>query len=88
MGEVFRCTDAFQRDLAIKVLRPELDGDSTAEERFLREARLTGSLQHPGIVPVHNLGRLADGRPFYTMKLVHGRSSARNRWASNVCRAC
>jgi tetratricopeptide (TPR) repeat protein len=76
MGEVYRCTDAFQRDLAIKVLRPELDGDATAEERFLREARLTGSLQHPGIVPVHNLGRLADGRPSYTMKLVRGRTLA------------
>lgn len=76
MGEVYRCTDAIQRDLAIKVLRPELDGDATAEERFLREARLTGSLQHPGMVPVHNIGRLADGRPFYTMKLVRGRTLA------------
>src|SRR5262249_28316075 len=77
MGEVYGCgDDAFQPDLAIKVLRPELDGDATAEERFLREARLTGSLQHPGIVPVHNLGRLADGRPFYTMKLVPGRTLA------------
>jgi serine/threonine-protein kinase len=76
MGEVYRCTDAFQRDLAIKVLRPELDGDATAEERFLREALLTGSLQHPGIVPVHNLGKLADGRPCYTMKLVRGRTLA------------
>jgi serine/threonine-protein kinase len=47
-----------------------------AEQRFLREARLTGALQHPGIVPVHNLGRLADGRLFYTMKLVRGRTLA------------
>jgi hypothetical protein len=77
MGEVYRCgDDALQRDLAIKVLRAELRGTADAEERFLREARLTGSLQHPGIVPVHHLGRLADGRPYYTMKLVRGRTLA------------
>src|SRR5215471_12621890 len=77
MGEVYRCgDDALQRDLAIKVLRSELRGNADAEERFLREARLTGSLQHPGIVPVHNLGKLADGRPCYTMKLVRGRTFA------------
>jgi tetratricopeptide (TPR) repeat protein/tRNA A-37 threonylcarbamoyl transferase component Bud32 len=75
MGEVYRCgDDALRRDLAIKVIRAELRGNSVAEERFLREARLTGSLQHPGVVPVHHLGRLADGRPCYTMKLVRGRT--------------
>jgi serine/threonine-protein kinase len=77
MGEVFRYgDDALRRDLAIKVIKAELHGDHDAEERFLREARLTGSLQHPGIVPVYNLGRLADGRLFYTMKLVRGRTLA------------
>jgi serine/threonine-protein kinase len=75
MGEVYRFDDqALQRDLAIKVLKDQLRGDAAAEQRFLREARLTGSLQHPGVVPVHQLGRLADGRPCYTMKLVHGRT--------------
>ncbi|HTU92299.1 MAG TPA: tetratricopeptide repeat protein, partial [Gemmataceae bacterium] len=77
MGEVYRCGDeALQRDLAIKILKDELRGNTDAEERFLREARLTGSLQHPGIVPIHNLSRLADGRPCYTMKLVRGRTFA------------
>jgi serine/threonine-protein kinase len=77
MGEVYRCgDDALRRDLAIKVLRPELRGNADAEERFLREARLTGSLQHPGVVPVHHLGRLTDGRLCYTMKLVRGRTLA------------
>jgi serine/threonine-protein kinase len=77
MGEVYRCgDDALRRDLAIKVIKPEMLGDHDAEERFLREARLTGALQHPGIVPVHNLGRLADGRLYYTMKLVRGRTLA------------
>src|SRR5215468_8330556 len=43
MGEVYRCgDDALQRDLAIKVLRAELRGNADAEERFLREARLSG----------------------------------------------
>jgi serine/threonine-protein kinase len=77
MGEVYRHGDtALGRDLALKVLRMELRGNADAEERFLREARLTGSLQHPGVVPIHNLGRLADGRPCYTMKLVRGRTFA------------
>jgi serine/threonine protein kinase len=77
MGEVYRFGDqALQRDLAIKVLKEELRGNAEAEERFLREARLTGSLQHPGIVPIHQLDRLSDGRPYYTMKLVRGRTFA------------
>jgi hypothetical protein len=77
MGEVYRYGEtALGRDLALKVLRMELRGNADAEERFLREARLTGSLQHPGIVPVHNLGRLADGRLHYTMRLVRGRTFA------------
>jgi serine/threonine-protein kinase len=77
MGEVYRFGDqALQRDLAIKVLKEQVRGDAAAEQRFLREARLTGSLQHPGVVPVHQLGRLADGRPCYTMKLVRGRTLA------------
>src|SRR5262249_9281039 len=54
MGEVYRCgDDALGRDLAVKILKAELRGNAAAEKRFLREARLTGSLQHPGIVPVH-----------------------------------
>jgi hypothetical protein len=77
MGEVYRCgDDVLRRDLAVKILNAELRGDAAAEERFLREARLTGSLQHPGVVPVHQLGRLADGRPCFTMKLVRGHTFA------------
>jgi hypothetical protein len=77
MGEVFRGKDpALGRDLAVKVLRPNLRGDRGAERRFQREARVTGALQHPNIVPVHNLGRLPDGRLYFTMKLVRGRTLA------------
>ncbi len=77
MGEVFRGKDpALGRDLAVKVLRPRLRGDPGAEGLFQQEARVTGALQHPNIVPVHNLGRLPDGRLYYTMKLVRGRNLA------------
>jgi PAS domain S-box-containing protein len=44
--------------------------------RFLREARITGQLQHPGIPPVHEIGWLPDGRPFLAMKLIHGHTLA------------
>jgi tetratricopeptide (TPR) repeat protein len=77
MGEVYRLRDpALERDLAIKVIKADLRGHDNAEERFVREARITGCLQHPSIVPIHNLGRLADGRLYYTMKLVRGRTLA------------
>ena len=77
MGDVYRAGDpALGRDLAVKVMKADLQGYAAAEQRFLREARVTGSLQHPGIVPVHNLGRLADSRLHYTMRLVRGRTFA------------
>ncbi|MHB1426482.1 MAG: tetratricopeptide repeat protein, partial [Gemmataceae bacterium] len=77
MGEVYRsCDPALGRDLAIKVMKANLRGYPEAERRFLREARITGSLQHPSIVPIHNLGRLADGRLHYTMRLVRGQTFA------------
>jgi WD40 repeat protein len=68
------------RDLALK----ELLADGASEGvsigaigRFLREARVTARLEHPGIVPVHELGRRADGALYYTMKRVRGRSLSR-----------
>jgi serine/threonine protein kinase len=74
MGRVVRVRDEdFERPLAMKVLLAR-GGDH--EARFLREARMTGLLQHPGIPPVHALGRLADGRPYFVMKLIQGRSLA------------
>jgi serine/threonine protein kinase len=44
--------------------------------RFLEEAQITGQLQHPGVPPVHEVGRLPDGRPFLAMKLIEGRTLA------------
>ncbi|HJZ91738.1 MAG TPA: protein kinase [Gemmataceae bacterium] len=77
MGIVLKGRDPnLRRDLAVKVLKPELVGSESAEQRFLEEARLTGQLQHPGVVPIYDLGRSADGRPFFAMKLVNGRTLA------------
>ena len=77
MGEVYLSRDpGLGRDLALKVLRPERQGDREAVFRFEQEARITGALQHPGVVPVHNLGRLPDGRMYFTMKVVRGQTFA------------
>jgi tetratricopeptide (TPR) repeat protein len=75
MGEVHRVQDPdFNRSLAIKVLLERHRGRADLEARFLEEAQILGQLQHPGIVPVHEIGRLDDGRPFFTMKLVKGQT--------------
>src|SRR5262245_61324970 len=74
MGVVFRARDPdLERTLALKVLLAEKAGPNL-ERRFLEEARITGRLQHPGIPPVHEIGRLPDGRPFLAMKLIEGRT--------------
>jgi serine/threonine-protein kinase len=74
MGIIYRVHDRqFDRDLAIKVLAEDKEdkrGKPAKERRFVREAQITGRLQHPGIVPVHEMGRLADGRLYFAMKLV------------------
>jgi serine/threonine protein kinase len=73
MGAVYLAEDtALERRVALKVLdRPDPSGELAA--RMLREARILAQLEHPGIVPVHDVGRLAGGRVFYTMKYVEGR---------------
>jgi len=72
MGEVVLADDLrIGRQVAIKRMRGELaTGDATA--RFLREARIQARLEHPAIVPVHELGIDADGRPYFTMKRLAG----------------
>src|SRR5262249_6228201 len=73
MGVVYFGTDtALNRPVAVKVLRRHLADEPEMVARFEAEAQVCAQLQHPGIVPVHQVGRLADGRPFYTMKLVKG----------------
>ena len=72
MGVVYAAEDEnLQRRVALKVLDvPGTDGDLA--NRLVREARVLAALEHPGIVPVHDVGTLADGRVFYTMKFVEG----------------
>jgi predicted Ser/Thr protein kinase len=71
MGVVYIAHDRIlERDVAVKVL-DDLPRSADAA-RLLREARILGSLEHPGIVPVHDAGMLADGRVYYVMKLVRG----------------
>jgi predicted Ser/Thr protein kinase len=66
--------DALGRDVAVKVLLEKHAAKPERVRRFLVEAQITGQLQHPGIVPVHDIGHLLDGRPYFTMKLIHGRT--------------
>ena len=61
------------REVALKEVLSRYSGSAPATERFLREARVTGHLEHPGIVPVHGLGT-ADGKPYYAMRFVRGQS--------------
>jgi serine/threonine protein kinase len=71
MGVVFRATDReLERAVAVKVARVQID--PAHAERLRAEARVLASLEHPGIVPVHDVGILPDGRFFYVMKLVRG----------------
>jgi eukaryotic-like serine/threonine-protein kinase len=73
MGVVYAAEDEnLQRRVALKVLDvPGTDGDLA--NRLIREARVLAALEHPGIVPVHDVGTLLDGRVFYTMKFVEGK---------------
>ena len=77
MGRVLRARDAdLGRELALKVLlRPHRD-DTDLRNRFVEEAQIGGQLQHPGIVPIYELGTFPDHRPFLAMKLVRGRTLA------------
>lgn len=86
MGRILLVHDEYlSRDIALKELLPDRDPShpmvdgrtpvraaSSQVVRFLREAKVTGQLEHPSIVPVHEVGRRADGTLYYTMKLVRG----------------
>ena len=77
MGAVLKGRDSdLGRDVAIKVL---LEGHSDNDDmvrRFVEEAQIGGQLQHPGVVPIYELGTFADRRPFFSMKLVKGQTLA------------
>lgn len=73
MGRVFRARDLdLNRDVALKILLQSLVSNPRASKQFTEEAQIIGSLQHPGIAQVYEVGHTDDGRPFHTMKLVEG----------------
>jgi serine/threonine-protein kinase len=77
MGAVLRARDPdLGRELAVKVLLERHRENPDLLRRFIEEAQVGGQLQHPGIVPVYDVGSLADRRPFFAMRLVRGRTLA------------
>jgi eukaryotic-like serine/threonine-protein kinase len=76
MGTVWSArNEAILRDVAIKVMRPDVtEKEPTALTRFFNEARICGSIRHPGIVDVIDLGQAEDGSSFIVMELLDGES--------------
>ncbi len=72
MGKIYSAEDSeLDRLVALKV---STSGDRGRDSQFFREARILAALAHPNIVPIHTLGVDAEGRPFYSMKLIQGRT--------------
>jgi len=75
MGEVRLVRDTVVgRDVALKRVRGAMGLDEITRERFLREARVQGQLEHPSILPVYDLAMTEDRRLFFTMRRVRGRT--------------
>ncbi len=73
VGTVYRGRDNdIGREVALKVLLEEHLGSPEVLQRFIEEAQIGGQLQHPGILPVYELGLREDGRPYFAMRLVKG----------------
>src|SRR5262249_45135029 len=73
MGRVWLAQDvALDRQIALKELRPDQADNAVVCSRFLHEAKITAQLEHPGIVPVYELG--GGRRPYYTMRFLRGRT--------------
>jgi serine/threonine protein kinase/formylglycine-generating enzyme required for sulfatase activity len=75
MGAVLDIQDNdFRRGAAMKVMHGRFTNDPQALERFLAEAQVTAQLEHPNIVPIHDMGVMPDGSLYFTMKLIEGLS--------------
>lgn len=73
MGNIWLAKDGMiKREVAYKELLPRAMRRSSIVERFIQEGQVTGQLEHPGIVPIYDLGYQENGTPFYAMKLVRG----------------
>ncbi|MBX7103327.1 MAG: tetratricopeptide repeat protein [Gemmataceae bacterium] len=73
LGEIYLAVDTrLGREVAIKQIQDRFALDTDARNRFIREAEVTGMLEHPGVVPVYDLGQRNDGHLFYAMRLIRG----------------
>jgi serine/threonine protein kinase len=78
LGRVSIALDSqLNREVVVKEIRSERCHDPESQSRFLREAEITGGLEHPGVVPVYALGQHPDGSPYYAMRFVRGDSLKR-----------
>lgn len=75
LGELFTCQDeSLQRQVIVKFIQTRHAEDALTCSRFVAEAEITARLDHPGVVPVYGLGHTLEGRPFYAMRLIRGRT--------------
>jgi eukaryotic-like serine/threonine-protein kinase len=73
LGVVSRALDLeLHRTVALKQIQRKHSQSEDAQARFVREAEITGQLEHPGVVPVYSLGKDKEGRPYYAMKFIEG----------------
>lgn len=74
-GSVYKVYDPkLMRFIALKIIHQRRLVDDSSLQRFIAEARLTALLQHPSVLPIHEIGRLEDGRVYFTMQQVKGRT--------------
>lgn len=75
LGKVFNALDhELNRRVAFKEIKDPYVQEARSRDQFMLEGLVTGGLEHPGIVPVHSLGRCDDGRPYYAMRFIQGPS--------------
>lgn len=75
IGEIHHVFDhAMKRSVALKTLKEEMKEDLSVMDAFLKEARLTAQLHHPGIIPVHEYGFLFNGNCYYIMPIIRGKT--------------
>jgi len=78
LGEVFFAKDTeLNRTVVTKYIRPEMSGDSLKQALFHLEGEVTGSLEHPSVVPVYGLGKDIKGRLYYAMRYIRGKKLSR-----------
>ena len=77
MGIILEARDVdLDRKVAIKLLLREHHCNLQIQQQFINESRITGRLQHPGIIPIYEIGKAPDDRPYFAMKLVNGKTLA------------